>query len=149
LSENCSPVLDSPWLSGFIEAGGHFSVRSTKAGKYPLRVECKFELTQAQKLGVNRRFMETVAHGLATQLKGVREHREHPEFRLRTRSLTSNLIVVNYLEKFPLFGSKFLDFCAWAHVVSLFENLAHYTIDGLKQIAEARGSMNDSRKDFC
>ena len=76
-----------------------------------MRVECKFELTQAQKLGSNRRFMEIIARDLETQLKGIREDREYPEFRLRTHSLVSNLIVVNYLAKFPLFGSKYLDFC--------------------------------------
>lgn len=149
LPENSSSLLASPWLSGFIEADGHFNIRSTKAGKYPLRVECKFELTQAQKLGSNRRFMEIIARDLETQLKGIREDREYPEFRLRTHSLVSNLIVVNYLAKFPLFGSKYLDFCTWARIVNLFETRTHYTVGGLKQITDARGSMNDNRKDFC
>lgn len=104
------PVLDSAWLSGFIEANGHFSLRYTEQAEYPLRVECKFELTQAQKSGNCMPFMETIALAFTTKLKGIREDREHPQYRLRTRSLASNRIVISYLSKFPLFSSKFLDF---------------------------------------
>lgn len=107
---DCSSVLDSAWLSGFIEADGHFSLRYTEQAKYPLRVECKFELTQAQKNGNCELFMGTVAPAFMTQLKSIREDREHPQYRLRTHSLTSNRIVISYLSKFPLFSSKFLDF---------------------------------------
>lgn len=105
-----SPVLDSAWLSGFIEADGHFSLRYTEQAKYPLRVECKFELTQAQKSGNCYLFMGAIALALTTRLKGTREDREHPQYRLRTHSLASNRIVISYLSKFPLFSSKFLDF---------------------------------------
>lgn len=40
-------MTSNAWLSGFIEADGHFSLRSTESGKYP-RIECKFELSQTQ-----------------------------------------------------------------------------------------------------
>jgi hypothetical protein len=44
---NTNSLISDAWLSGFIEADGHFSVRTTESGKYP-KIECKFELAQRQ-----------------------------------------------------------------------------------------------------
>jgi len=85
-------------------------VRYSAEGKYPAHVGCSFELTQSQKGGTTEPFMVDIAATLGALLKRVRENRAHPEFRLRTTSLSANLSVVTYLTKFPLFGSKFLDF---------------------------------------
>ena len=107
---NSSPLLESAWLSGFIEADGHFSLRYTEQTKHPLRVACKFELTQAQKDGDCLFFMAAIASAFGTKLKAIREDREHPQYRLRTHSLQSNRTVIAYLTNFPLFSSKSLDF---------------------------------------
>lgn len=45
---NTDSFLSNAWLSGFIEADAHFSLRSTESGKYP-KIECKFELSQRRK----------------------------------------------------------------------------------------------------
>ena len=42
-----STINSNSWLSGFIDADGHFSVRTTVSSIYP-KVECKFELSQRQ-----------------------------------------------------------------------------------------------------
>lgn len=100
------------WLSGMIESDGHFSVRSTMTGKYP-KIECKFELSQRQKdhLGnSNEKFLANIAEFLNCSLKNTRENTSHPQYRLRTMNLESNLKLVNYLNEFPLFGSKHLDY---------------------------------------
>lgn len=44
---NTNSLISDAWLSGFIDADGHFSVRTTESGKYP-KIECKFELSQRQ-----------------------------------------------------------------------------------------------------
>jgi len=109
---NTDSLNNDAWLSGMIESDGHFSVRSTMTGKYP-KIECKFELSQRKKdhLGYsNETFLANIAEFLNCSLKNIRENRPHPQYRLRTLNLESNLILVNYLIEYPLFGSKFLDY---------------------------------------
>lgn len=36
------------------------------------------------------------------------------QYRVKVSSLKSNLILINYLEKYPLFSSKFLNYKDWA-----------------------------------
>jgi hypothetical protein len=109
---NTESLNNDAWLSGMIESDGHFSVRSTMTGKYP-KIECKFELSQRKKdpLGYsNETFLANIAEFLNCSLKNIRENTPHPQYRLRTLNLESNLILVNYLIEYPLFGSKFLDY---------------------------------------
>jgi hypothetical protein len=105
-------VLSNPWLSGFIEADGHFSLRTTQSGKYP-KIECKFELSQRQK-DQNKRdnlfFLEEIAVSFESLVKPIRNNTDYPQYRIRTTNLKANLTVVDYLTKYPLFGTKFLDY---------------------------------------
>lgn len=81
-------------------------------GKYP-KIECKFEFSQRQKdhLGYsNELFLADLANFLKVTLKNTRENTPHPQYRLRTMSLETNLIIINYLNEYPLFGSKYLDY---------------------------------------
>jgi hypothetical protein len=99
-------------LSGFIEADGHFSVRATQVTKYP-RIECKFELTQRQidhRGFDNLYFLKDIANLLLTIVKPFRIDSSNPEYRVRTTSLKGNLSLEMYLNNYPLFGTKFLDF---------------------------------------
>ena len=145
-----SALNNSSWLSGFIEADGHFSVRSTLDGKYP-KIECRFELSQRQNdhLGHNNKlFLENISMFLNTSLKNIREKTSYPQYRLRTINLNSNFLLINYLEKYPLFGSKFLYYKDWREIVDLFKPRFKYSEDNIKQIINLKSGMNDRRTIF-
>ena len=63
-------IDSNSWLSGFIDADGHFSVRTTIKSIYP-KIECKFELSQRQ-LDHNKQsnysFLNIIANYLNTLL---------------------------------------------------------------------------------
>jgi hypothetical protein len=109
---NTDSLISSAWLSGFIEADGHFSIRSTESGKYP-KIECKFELSQAQK-NLNERdnlfFLNNIALCFESLVKLIRNDTINPQYRVRTTNLKGNLAVVNYLTIYPLFGTKYSDY---------------------------------------
>jgi LAGLIDADG endonuclease len=141
---------EDAWLSGFIEADGHFNIRTTMSGKYP-KIECKFELSQRQKdhLGFdNNAFLIKVAEYLKTSIKKIREKTKYPQYRLRTMNIESNLILKNYLNIYPLFGSKYLDFKDWVEVVNLFKFGFKYSEENIKKVLNLKLRMNEKRTVF-
>ena len=143
-------MTSNAWLSGFIEADGHFSLRSTESGKYP-RIECKFELSQTQ-TDQNKRdnylFLQEIALSFDCAVKSTKGDSYNPQYRVRTTNLKGNLAVINYLTKYPLFGTKFSDYKDWIKVVKLFNKgpLDHkINLDYIKLI---KSGMNDKRTIF-
>ena len=147
---NTESFCKDAWLSGFIESDGHFSVRTTMTGKYP-KIECKFELSQRQKdhLGYsNEFFLANISKFLNVSLKNTRENTPHPQYRLRTMSLKTNLLLLNYLNEYPLFGSKYLDYNNWKEILNLFNPKFSYSKENIDKILDIKSNMNDNRTVF-
>lgn len=147
---NTEPFTSNGWLSGFIEADGHFSIRSTEIGKYP-RIECKFEIYQRKKDHNNKDnlfYLKEIANSFESEVKSIRNDSNNPQYRIRTTNLKANLAVVNYLTKYPLFGSKFLDFNNWLEVVKLFEKGSFNHKLNMEYVKQIKSNMNDKRTVF-
>jgi len=149
-SLNNNPLDSNAWLSGFIEADGHFSVRTSTTSKYP-RVECKFELSQRQVDHNGRNnldFLGIIANFLFTSVKAIRVDKPQPQYRVRTTSLNGNLVLENYLNTFPLFGSKYLDYKDWIKVLEKFKlgTFKHKT--KIEEVLSIKSNMNDARTVF-
>jgi len=109
-------LLSNAWLSGFIEADAHFSVRTSLNSVYK-KLECKLEISQRQndKNGNNNLyFLEEIAKLFLTTVKSIRTDTKFPIYRIRTTSLKGNLCVENYILNFPLFANKYLDSIDWS-----------------------------------
>jgi len=147
---NDSPLDSNAWLSGFIEADGHFSVRTTSNSKHS-RVECKFELSKRQNDHNDRNnlnFIEILANFLLSSVKAIRVNKPKPEYRVRTTNLNGNLILENYLKTFPLFGSKYLDSEDWIKVLDTFKSGQFKHQTKIEEINLIKSCMNDNRTIF-
>lgn len=147
---NISPLDSNAWLSGFIEADGHFSVRTTSTIKYS-KVECKFELSQRQidhNGNNNINFLEIIANFLLSSVKSIRIDKPKPEYRVRTTSLNGNLILENYLNLFPLFGSKYLDYKDWIKVLDYFKSGTFKHKKNIQEVIIIKSNMNNARINF-
>ena len=145
-----SPLDSNAWLSGFIEADGHFSIRTTSNSKYQ-RVECKLEISQRQNDhngNNNLRFLEILAKFLLSSVKAIRIDKPKPEYRVRTTSLNGNLILENYLNTFPLFGSKYLDYKDWTKVLDKFKSGQFKQKQNIEEVILKKSGMNDNRTVF-
>jgi LAGLIDADG endonuclease/Cytochrome C and Quinol oxidase polypeptide I len=137
------------WLSGFIEADGHFSLRSSVISKlkYP-KVECKFELVQSQynHKGIsNEKFMNDIAKYLNCSLKLIRKDKLNPQYRIRTTNVKGNVILENYLNKYPLFSSKYLDYKDWLKVLEGFKLGKYNHKSQIEYVIFIKSNMNSRR----
>ena len=146
---NTDSLNNSSWLAGFIEADGHFSVRATESLKIN-KVECKFELSQAKTSthGTSYKIMKEISDFLVCPLKEIRVTSSNPQYRVRTLNSKSNLILTDYLKKYPLQGKKFLDFYSWLEVAEIFfmGKVDHKNL--LPKAKEIKSQMNDQRQVF-
>ena len=146
--KNGLPLLEDGWLSGFIEADGHFAVRTTLS---QFKVECRFELVQSFKDHNNNEklpFLEEIGKLFCSSVKTIRVNRPKKEHRIRTVNLKGNMELERYLQLFPLFGAKFLDFKDWCIVLDLFKKKVHKKREYYDQIVCIKKRMNQNRRFF-
>lgn len=138
-----SPLTSNAWLAGFIEADGSFQIRTSLNTQYP-RIAQSFELSQARETrlgGSNLPRRQDIATYFGVVVNPIRGDREHPQFRIRTSTLPSNIAARNYLNIFPLYSSKRLDFEDWNKVLQFFEaGMVWENVEKIKAIKLARNS---------
>jgi len=70
-------------------------------------------------------FLKLIADLLVVSVNPIRGERKYPQYRIRTSTTHSNLILVRYLESFPLYSCKRYDFYDWRTVLNFFEQDTH------------------------
>jgi hypothetical protein len=145
-----SDISKNSWFAGFIDADGHFSVRTSIKSKYP-RMDCRFELVQRkidQNSEDNYVFMDKIAKFLDTSVKETRKMRPIPEYRVRTVNIKGNFILKNYLVEFPLFSSKYLNYKNWIEVLDYVINKEHTKPESISNIILIKSKMNNNRREY-
>ena len=142
----CSmPLTKNSWLAGFIEADGSFQVRTSLRSKYT-RISLNFELTQNQMTHYGFStlpIMTLIAELIGTSVKEFRKDTKYPQYRVRTTSLRTNLNIQRYLDKYPLKGTKYLDYKDWSIVLGYYKEGTHMT--NLEEITNIKSGMNQKR----
>jgi len=150
-SLDISPLISNAWLSGFIEADGHFSVRvSVDKNNILKRIACSLEICQRQNDldGYNYfNVLSLIGKFILCQVKRTKSNSKNAQYRIRTTSLSGNINLKFYLLKYPLFSRKYLDFKDWLAVLNYFENKQHKI--KYNEIVKNKSSMNDRRTFFC
>lgn len=143
-------IGSNSWLAGFIYADGHFSVCITINSVYP-KIECKFELCQRQidhNKQSNFSFLNIIANFLNTTVKEIRITKPKLEYRIRIVNIKGNLILIDYLDRFPLYFSKILNYIDWVKVFGYFKIKEHTKPESIKEIIKIKSNMNDKRTEF-
>ena len=146
-----SPFASNAWLSGFIEADGSFSIFLNKNS-----IRIRFSLCQSStnKFGSsNESIMSIIAEYLDVKVSTY-QRKKAPnsiELTVKTQSIKSNEILINYLTKFPLWSSKFLNYSDWLNALDLFKkvyNTKNKSDEVFNEIRNIQGRMNDKRVNF-
>lgn len=152
---NTNEIYNDAWLSGFIDSDGSFSVQHTKLenGASKRKISCRLRIEQRMICPVTKKSYFHVLTDIACFLncnlltrKQISTGNEYYTF--TASSKTSLSIIINYLDKAPLFSSKFLDYKDWKKIAELVIQGEQYTEDGLSKTDAARSNMNRQRTYF-
>jgi len=140
-----SPVLENAWLAGFIDADGSFSiqVRSKKAdGTGKDRIAIRMRLEQRKLDPATHVSYEPVLSAIASALGvalGTSIHNQNVEYYLIAVSSPAKLItLINYLDKYPLFSSKRMNYNDFKTCYFMMLNKSHLTAEGRAQITKIK-----------
>jgi hypothetical protein len=143
-----SDLKSNAWLSGFIDADGHFFVRISKKS-----VSCGFELVQSS-LDHNKRskhdIMKKLSDSFNVNLRIINKNYcgGNLQYGVRFTNIKPNLLLIDYLSNYTLFSSKYLNYKDYCEVVNIIKIKAHKTDEGLLRIFEIIKNMNNRRKIF-
>jgi hypothetical protein len=149
------PMDKNAWLAGFIDADGSFgicnTVKGTKAKKRQVR--CRFRLEQRRldpKTGASyEAVLSLIARFLHVKLN-LRHQKKtgRTYFSIDASSLTSVKKLRAYLDTYPLWSSKFLDYKDWCKVHDLILQKLQFSEAGLAQITLLKQGCNLKRTFF-
>nr|QCQ69113.1 LAGLIDADG endonuclease [Powellomyces hirtus] len=143
-----SPINSNSWLAGFIDTDGCFSIKGFTSEKAHPGFQFYLCQREKDKNGSLHDIMSTIAKFLEVSLK-LRSANGYSQWNITTSSSKCNLILSNYLTRFPLFTSKYLNYMDWKYASELYyikEHLNNIVIsDKIKNI---KLNMNSHRKTF-
>ena len=143
------------WLCGFIDSDGSFSVLHTKLedGAKKRKVACRLRIAQrifdpitnesyAQILSSITNFLN------CSLLTNTPKSIGNTYYTLAASSKISLNIIIEYLDRYPLFSSKYLDYKDWKKVALLIIESKHLTEESLIVIDTVKNNMNRQRTFF-
>ncbi len=150
-SADTSLIFGNAWLAGFIDADGSFDVRIRlkSKGATKNRVEARFRLKQRMidpKTGYSYfEVLTQIANTLKIKLKNSNHHNTQ-YYLITLTSQQSRDLLVNYLNRFPLFSSKRLNYEDWLLVHNMIENKEYLTDLGRDKCIQLSNGMNNNRR---
>ena len=148
-------LTEDSWLSGFIDSDGSFSVQHTKVenNAKKRKISCRLRIEQRMLDPVTGKSYLDVLTNIAkflncSLLTRIQKSTGNEYYILIASSKNSTEILINYLDRYPLFSSKYLDYKNWKEIVLLILENKHYTKEGLTKTDFARDNMNRNRTYF-
>jgi hypothetical protein len=136
-------ILDPNWLAGFVEGEGCFYVDIAKSSsKVGARVQLKFKIAQHSREAL---LMESLVKYLDCGYISKKSSVAVMDYEVgKLSDLTEKIIP--FFKKYPLQGTKKLNFDDFCIVASLIKSGAHLTKSGLEEIRKIKSEMNTQRK---
>jgi len=144
-------LLENDWLSGFIDAEGSFDIRVSliKNGALKNRIAARFRLEQKiidnKSLFSNSNLLSLISKTFFVNLTISTHNKKKEYFLISISSQKARLILVDYLDKHPLFTSKFLNYKDWRECHFLIKEKNHLNNKGINIALNLKSKMNSKR----
>ena len=152
-----SNLLDSSWLSGFVEADGCFYIKiveskpksETRKRSVSENISLKFRLDQRlydkPTSSTMLSIMEEISKCLLSNLDKHKTSKGDEILSITVTSIDKLKIIVNYFNNYSLLGTKFFDYADWEKVYYMMVNKEHLTERGKSEIKLIKSNMNKKK----
>ena len=162
LGLDSSSLGNNAWLSGFIEGDGHFYCGfDLNADGLATQVKCYMTISQKQlykansdklKYNSNFNFMESIKNFLdvktVNEIKRIKKNYIEAAYLVKVLKKSSCQALINYLNNYPLFSSKYQDFLDWHKAYLIKISRKNITQSGTHELISVKNSMNTKRTQF-
>lgn len=163
LGLDTSNISNNAWLSGFLEADGNFysSISVNSLGiansiRYYMRISQRAEYlrkndetqTKVSYLPIMTEIANFLSVSNVTSINRNKPNYIEKVYEVRTVKRLSCEELINYMSKYPLYSSKYLDFLDWAKIHDINKSKGYKTIEGTNRLLELKGGMNSLRSNF-
>ena len=141
------PSLEPEWVQAFIEGEGSFQFlmsNTVNRGRPYFQVYSRLEIAQSShdiKLlaGIQKFFNLGYLKPIydITSLESAKNSRSVSRY-----IITQNSVVISFINKYPLFTQKSLDYECWKNLIEMKNNGTHKTLDGKLQMFKVMNEMN-------
>lgn len=139
------------WLAGFLDADGGFQIRYTDKIGSKFRIACELRIEQRMIDPISAVSYNELFTSIALFFKSkinLTNHNNINYYMVRASNKVSLKIVLNYLDKYSLYSSKYLDYLSWKHCANLLLKKEAYLSDNRSIILDLKNNMNNKRTKF-
>lgn len=152
-----SNILNNYWFSGFTEADGSFQIKivdskpksETRKRSVSENISLRFRLDQRlhdkPTSSTMLSIMEEIAKSLSSNLNIYKTNKGDETLSITVTSIDKLKTVIDYFYKYPLLGTKYLDFIDWKKAYFLILSKDHLTEAGRLRIKLIKSKMNKKR----
>lgn len=151
-----SPIESNSWLSGMSDADSNFNIiiSNLKNDNYRINRQWRFEFSQKTYFGPDQSYWGLQIAGflktnLLTRVQTINKNGEeklYSSFIVVAHSEESKNILETYLNKYPLFSTKYLDFKDWESCGRILKEKNNKTI--YEKVKYIKSCMNNQRTQF-
>ena len=141
---NCNSLYEDSWFSGFIDADGNFYIRFSNK-----QIGCRFTLEQRMICPISNLSYEELFNKIKEEFKCnlyIKYLKNY--YIIKIENQTNNKLLINYLNKYPLYSSKYLDYLNYSKAFYNILNKYHLNSNGKNYIYNLKINMNDKRTIF-
>lgn len=163
LGLDISNIGNNAWLTGFIEADGNFysaisvnSVGIANSIRYYMRISQRAEYirkndstqTKVSYLPIMTEIANFLNVSNVRTINRIRSDITEKVYEVRTVKRLSCEELINYLTKYPLYSSKYLDYLDWVKIHEINKFKEYKAIKGTNHLLGLKGGMNSLRSKF-
>jgi hypothetical protein len=137
-------ILNPHFVTGLIEAEGSFSIlkHKDKRAKYHINISLSFRITM---LSNEILLLNMINNFFGCGYLSIENKRGAVTFAVQDIFSIKNKIIPHFL-KYPLRGTKYLDFMSFKKALYIIESNKHLTEDGINELYTISKNMNSYRK---